>query len=56
MKKSSFYAISNLAPLFLNTFKNGKETKINISILDLCFFKLAGFQLRFLLKKGYRHK
>ena len=56
LKKSSFYAISNLADLFLNTFKNGKETKINISYLDQCLFRLAQIQFRFFLKKEYRYK
>ncbi|MBA2249345.1 MAG: glycosyltransferase [Chitinophagaceae bacterium] len=56
LKKAAYYAVENVAELFIKAFKKGADDTLKFSTLDLLLFEATRIQLKFFLKKGYRHK
>ena len=56
IEQASFYSIENIAGLFIKAFEKGKNWKLKISFFSNIFYLLSKIQLKFFIKKEYRHK
>ena len=56
IKQATFFSLENTAGLFIDAFEKGANWKMKISFFSNLFYVLTKIQLKFLIKKEFRHK
>jgi len=56
LQKAAFYSVQNVGGLLLTAFEKGKPSSFRIGWLANILYQLSRIQVRFFIKKAYRHK
>jgi glycosyltransferase involved in cell wall biosynthesis len=56
LEKAAFYSVENVGQRLLDAFAKGQPTQLRIGWLGNVLYQLSRLQVRFFIKKAYRHK